>query len=270
MLAIIGGSGLTRLSTLAVAQRQVVRTPYGDPSSALVFGQIAGREAMFLARHGHGHTIPPHRVNYRANLWALKDRGATAVVAVASVGGISEHQPGDLVLPHQLIDYTWGRDHTFFDGGDRKVVHVDFTRPYTPELRESCLAAAKVAGVAVTDGGIYGAVQGPRLETAREIDRMDHDGATMVGMTGMPEAALARELGLPYVAICVIVNHAAGRGDSKEAISMERLVATLEVGMDKVRTLLDQLVPTLATLADAIPPAPPEQPKPSKPEQPPS
>ena len=167
------------------------------------------------------------------------------------------------MLPHQLIDYTWGRDHTFFDGGDRKVVHVDFTRPYTPELRESCLAAAKVAGVAVTDGGIYGAVQGPRLETAGEIDRMDRDGATMVGMTGMPEAALARELGLPYVAICVIVN-LRGRA-TQDAISMERSGRPW-FGMDKVRTLLDQLVPTLAPLAEAIPPRPSnETPKRSNP-----
>ena len=270
MLAIIGGSGLTRLSTLAVGRREVVRTPYGDPSSVLVFGQVAGCNAIFLPRHGHGHTIPPHRVNYRANMWALKDRGATAVVAVASVGGIRGHQPGDLVLPHQIIDYTWGREHTFFDGGDRKVVHIDFTHPYTPALRERCLAAAKDAGIALADGGVYGAVQGPRLETAGEIDRMDRDGATMVGMTGMPEAALARELELPYVAICVIVNHAAGRVDSAESISMERLVATLDVGMDKVRTLLDKLAPLLAPLADALPVKPPEQPPPQEPETTPS
>ena len=270
MLAIIGGSGLTRLSTLAVARREVVRTPYGDPSSAVVFGQIAGCDAMFVARHGHGHTIPPHRVNYRANLWALKERGATAVVAVASVGGISGHLPGELVLPHQLIDYTWGRDHTFFDGGDRKVVHVDFTHPYTPALRSRCLAAAKDAGIPLVDGGVYAAVQGPRLESAGEIDRLDRDGATMVGMTGMPEAALARELELPYVAICVIVNHAAGRGDSTQAISMERLVATLDAGMEHVRSLLDKLVPSLAPAADATPASPPEQPPPSQPEEEPS
>ena len=146
MLAIIGGSGLTRLSTLAVAHREVVRTPYGEPSSALVFGQIAGRDVVFIARHGHGHTIPPHRVNYRANLWALKDRGASAVLAVASVGGIRDVTPGDLVLPHQLIDYTHGRESTFFDGGDQRVVHVDFTHPYTPSLRERCLAAAARPG----------------------------------------------------------------------------------------------------------------------------
>jgi len=246
MLAIIGGSGLTKLSTLAVARREVVRTPYGEPSSALVFGQIAGCDAVFLARHGHGHTIPPHRVNYRANLRALKDAGARAVVAVASVGGIRGHAPGELVLPNQLIDYTSGRAHTFFDGAGMPVVHVDFTHPYTPALRATCLDAANEAGIALTDGGIYGAVNGPRLETAAEIDRLDRDGATMVGMTGMPEAVLARELELPYVSICVVVNHAAGRGDSALAISMEALVQTLETGMEKVRALLELVAPRLA------------------------
>src|SRR4051794_15866018 len=139
MLAIIGGTGLTRLSTLAVAHREVVRTPYGEPSSTLVFGEIGGRRAVFLARHGHGHTIPPHRVNYRANIWALRNAGADAVLAVASVGGISGVTPGDLVLPHQLIDYTHDRDTTFFDGGDRTVVHVDFTHPYAETLRDKCV-----------------------------------------------------------------------------------------------------------------------------------
>jgi len=270
MLAIIGGSGLTRLSTLSVAHREVVRTPYGEPSSALLFGQIAGRDAVFLARHGHGHTIPPHSVNYRANLWALKARGATAVCAVASVGGIRGHAPGELVLPHQVLDYTWGREHTYFDGDDRKVVHVDFTRPYTPWLRERCLEAAKTAGIAIADGGVYAAVQGPRLESAAEIDRLERDGATMVGMTGMPEAALARELELAYVAICVVVNHAAGRGDSAEAIAMDALVRTLDAGMENVRALLDHLVPIVAPQADALPATPPEQPPPPKPEKTPS
>jgi 5'-deoxy-5'-methylthioadenosine phosphorylase len=243
MLAIIGGSGLTRLSTLAVAHREVVRTPYGEPSSALVFGQIASRDAVFIARHGHGHTIPPHRVNYRANLWALKQRGATAVLAVASVGGIRGGAPGDLVLPHQLIDYTHDRESSFFDGGDNRVVHVDFTHPYTPELRARCLAAAQAAGIRLVDGGVYGAVSGPRLETAAEIDRLDRDGATLVGMTGMPEAALARELGLPYAAIAVVVNHAAGRGDSSEHISMDGINKVLHAAMDKVRALLEHIVP---------------------------
>jgi len=243
MLAIIGGSGLTRLATLAVTRREVVRTPFGEPSSALVFGEVGARPVVFLARHGHGHTIPPHRVNYRANLWALREAGARAVVAVATVGGIRDHAPGTLVLPDQVLDYTWGREHTYFDGGDRKVVHVDFTHPYAPALRVLCLEAAGAAGLALANGGVYAAVQGPRLETAAEIDRLERDGATMVGMTGMPEAALARELELPYAAICVIVNHAAGRGDSREAISMEALVSTLDAGVDRVRKILDHLAP---------------------------
>ncbi len=243
MLAIIGGSGLTRLSTLEVARREVIRTPYGEPSSALVFGRVGGHEVVFLARHGHGHTIPPHRVNYRANLWALKKSGVTSVLAVASVGGIvGEYAVGDIVLPHQLIDYTSGREHTFFDGGDREVVHVDFTHPYTARLRQQCLAAARTAGISVHDSGVYGAVCGPRLETAAEIDRLARDGVTVVGMTGMPETALARELGVDYAAIAVVVNHAAGRGDSALSISMTGIVAALETAMDKVRLLIDQVL----------------------------
>ncbi|GMU72661.1 MAG: S-methyl-5'-thioinosine phosphorylase [Burkholderiales bacterium] len=243
MLAIIGGSGLTQLSTLAVTRREVVRTPYGEPSAPLLFGSVAGQPTVFLARHGHGHTIPPHRVNYRANLWALRARDAKAVLAVASVGGIRGVAPGALVLPDQIIDYTSGRAATFFDGEEGKVVHADFTRPYTSWLRERCLSAAASAGMALLDGGVYGAVNGPRLESAAEIDRMDRDGATLVGMTGMPEAVLARELGLPYAAICVVVNHAAGRGDSGEAISMDDLARTLAGGIDRVRALLDHLAP---------------------------
>lgn len=247
MLAIIGGSGLTQLSSLAVTGREIVRTPYGEPSAPLVRGRIARQEALFLPRHGHGHTVPPHRVNYRANLWALKDRGATAIVAVASVGGIRDCHPGDLVLPRQVIDYTHGRAATYFDGEEGRVVHVDFTRPYTPWLRERCLAAARSAGLPLADGGVYGAVNGPRLESAAEIDRMDRDGATLVGMTGMPEAALARELALPYAAICVVVNHAAGRADSAQTIAMDALVRTLEAGMAEVRRLLDHLDPVDGT-----------------------
>lgn len=243
MLAIIGGTGLTRLSTLAVTHRQVIRTPYGEPSAALVFGELAGHRALFLARHGHGHTIPPHRVNYRANLWALKEQGASCILAVASVGAIRGCRPGELVLPHQLIDYTWGRPQTFFDGGDQQVVHVDFTRPYAQRVRAICLTGARRGRIALQDGGVYGAVSGPRLETAAEIDRMDRDGATLVGMTGMPEAGLARELGVDYASVCVVVNHAAGRGDSVASVSMETIANVLESAMDRVRALIEHVVP---------------------------
>jgi 5'-methylthioinosine phosphorylase len=243
MLAIIGGTGLTRLSTLAVTHRQVIRTPYGEPSAALVFGELAGHRAIFLARHGHGHTIPPHRVNYRANLWALKEQGASAIVAVASVGAIRGCVPGDLVLPHQLIDYTSGRANTFFDGGDQQVVHVDFTHPYSQRLRAICATGARHGTIALEEGGVYGAVSGPRLETAAEIDRMERDGATLVGMTGMPEAALARELGVDYASVCVVVNHAAGRGDSVATVSMASIANVLEGAMDRVRALIQHVVP---------------------------
>src|SRR5258708_25159509 len=136
MLAIIGGSGLSKLGNMEVTQRKVVRTPYGEPSGALTFGRIVDCEVVFLARHGYGHTIAPHQVNYRANLWALKDSGADSIVSVASVGGIRKDLgPGVLVLPHQVIDYTWGRPSTLFEGSGAPVNHIDFTEPYSNGLR---------------------------------------------------------------------------------------------------------------------------------------
>ena len=243
MLGIIGGTGLTQLSNLEVTRRQVVRTPYGDPSGALTFGRLNQRDVVFLARHGYGHTIPPHEVNYRANIWALHAQGAGRVVSVASVGGIrSDLRPGALAIPHQVLDYTWGRKHTFFDGPDQPVTHVDFTQPYCEKLRDSLLKAAAAAGQAIVNGGVYAATQGPRLESAAEIDRLERDGADMVGMTGMPEAALAREIGLRYAAVAVVVNQAAGRGDSSEAIHLEQINAVLQAAMVKVRMLLEKLV----------------------------
>lgn len=243
MLAIIGGSGLTRLSNLDVSHREVARTPYGEPSGALTFGQICGCGAVFLARHGYGHSIPPHEVNYRANIWALKHNGAKGVVSVASVGGIrGDLNPGDIVVPHQIIDYTWGRKSTFFDGDGGAVTHIDFTEPYDRELRQQIIEAAAAAGIAIKAGAVYGATQGPRLETAAEIDRFERDGVHVVGMTGMPEAALARELDLPYAAIAVVANHAAGRGSSRDGIRFEDLEATLQEAMQRVRLIIERLV----------------------------
>ncbi|MCX7960457.1 MAG: S-methyl-5'-thioinosine phosphorylase [Burkholderiales bacterium] len=245
MLAIIGGSGLSRLATLEGERRQVVRTPYGEPSGPLTFGRIRGRDVVFLARHGYGHTIAPHRVNYRANIWALKEQGVEGVISVASVGGIrADFGPGTLVIPHQIIDYTWGRRNTFFDGPGDPVVHIDFTEPYAPALRARLLAAARACGEAVHDGGVYAATQGPRLETAAEIDRLERDGADIVGMTGMPEAALAREAGLAYAAIAVVANHAAGRGTSARAIALEAIERVLEAAMARVRRIIEEVVTT--------------------------
>lgn len=242
MLAIIGGSGLTQLSNLDVARREVVRTPFGEPSGALTFGSIGGKDVVFLARHGYGHTIPPHRVNYRANIWALAHVNATAIVSVASVGGIQAGLvPGSLVVPHQIIDYTWGRSMTFHENLDQRVVHIDFTEPYDEDLRKRVLAAARGVDVPIVDGAVYAATQGPRLETAAEINRLERDGADIVGMTGMPEAALAREAELPYAAIAVVANHAAGRGDSTHVIRFEKLEATLKRSMSSVRAIIDRL-----------------------------
>ncbi len=245
MLAIIGGSGLTTLSNLDVSHREVIRTPYGEPSGAIVFGQIAGQDIMFLPRHGHGHTIPPHMVNYRANIWALQANKATGIISVASVGGIrSDLEPGDIVLPHQIIDYTWGRKSTFFDGGTTPVTHIDFTEPYDLSLRERISKAADAQGIVLKDGAVYAATQGPRLETAAEVNRLERDGAHVVGMTGMPEAALAREANLPYAAINVVANHAAGRGSSANGIHFESLEAVLQEAMGRVRSIIEHLVVT--------------------------
>jgi 5'-methylthioadenosine phosphorylase len=225
MLAIIGGTGLTQLANLEITARQIVRTPYGEPSGPVTFGRIGACECAFLARHGGGHTLAPHEVNYRANLWALHSRGVRRVLAVATVGGIAANlKPGTIAVPEQIIDYTWGRKSTYFEGSEQPVTHVDFTHPYDAGMRKLALAAAKEAGVAAVDGGVYGATQGPRLETSAEIDRMERDGATMVGMTGMPEAALARELGLAYATLAVVANSAAGRGESSERIVVARAV----------------------------------------------
>jgi 5'-methylthioadenosine phosphorylase len=242
MLAIIGGSGLTKLANLEVGRRKLARTPYGDPSGAITYGRIGERDILFLARHGYGHTIAPHEVNYRANLWALKQAGADSVVSVASVGGIrNDIWPGALVLPHQIIDYTWGRTSTFFEGPGSPVNHIDFTEPYSRSLRATILAAAAACGERVTDGGVYAATQGPRLETAAEINRLERDGADIVGMTGMPEAGLARELGLEYAAITVVANYAAGRGDSERAVPLDKIEEILDEAMGRVRRIIEKL-----------------------------
>lgn len=250
MIGIIGGTGLTQLANLVVVRRQIVRTPYGDASQPLIFGKIAGHDVVFLARHGGGHTIPPHAINYRANIWALHSVGVTCLLAVATVGSIdSQLLPGDIVLPHQIIDYTHGRDNSYCDGIERPVMHIDFTHPYTEALRNICKQAAANIQQPLHDGGVYACSQGPRLETAAEIDRFERDGADLVGMTGMPEAALARELGLNYAALCPVANHAAGRGDSADHIHYELMMQHLGVTMEKVRSLISEIV-TLHKKAD--------------------
>ena len=237
-LGIIGGSGLARLATLDIEHQEAFSTPYGEPSAPLTFGQLAGRPVVFLPRHGAGHTLPPHRVNYRANVWALREAGAERVIGMAAVGGITQ-PPGTICVPDQLVDYTWGREHTYFDADLTQVTHVDFTEPYCAGLRDALLAAGARLGMAVVDGGTYAAAQGPRLESAAEIRRMESDGCDLVGMTGMPEAGLARELALCYACCAVVVNWAAGKSDGP--ITMEEIEANLETGMERARQLLGAL-----------------------------
>ncbi len=240
-LAIIGGTGLTSLKNLEISRREVVHTPYGEPSGALTFGRLCDREVVFLARHGYGHTIPPHMVNYRANLWALKYAGVSRVIAVCAVGGIRpDLLPGSLVIPDQVIDYTWSRDHTFFEKDLTQVTHIDFTEPYCTEMRSALIEAAQAAQISVASDGTYGATQGPRLESAAEINRMERDGCDMVGMTGMPEAALAKEMEFCYAVCAVCANWAAGRGEGD--INMTEIKANLSRSMAQVRLLLEQAI----------------------------
>ena len=241
-LAVIGGSGLYNFPGLENAARQRVDTPCGEASGEVVIGDFAGKRVAFLARHGESHSLPPHRVNYRANLWALHRLGARRVVGINAVGGIrADLGPRVIVLPDQLIDYTHGRLTSYCDTDGAEVRHIDFSAPYTESLRQSLLAAARAAGIAVIDGGCYGATQGPRLETRAEIARMKRDGCDLVGMTGMPEAALARELELDYACLALVANFAAGCGDEAE-ISIEEIFAHLAAATAAVPPLIAALL----------------------------
>lgn len=244
-LAIIGGTGLTRLKGLEITRREVMHTPYGEPSGPLTYGLFHGYEVVFLPRHGATHSIPPHQINYRANIWALRNAGIDTVLAMAAVGGITTRMaPGVIAVPDQIIDYTWSRHHTFFDGVDQEAVtHVDMTYPYNEELRQTLISAAHALGLDIVEGGTYAATQGPRLETTAEINRLERDGNDIVGMTGMPETALARELDLRYACCAVVANWAAGRGEG--IITMEEISRNLEGGMEKAKSLLSALLTRL-------------------------
>ena len=243
-VAIIGGTGLTALDTLKITRRETLSTPHGEPSSPVIHGELGGRAVAFLARHGPRHTLPPHKINYRANLWALHRIGVRQVVAVAAVGGIRDDMtPGVLAFPDQLVDYTWGRCCTFFEDNLGQVTHIDFTEPYCGELRERLIQAARALNLDARESCTYAAVQGPRLETAAEVRKLERDGCDIVGMTGMPEAALARELGLCYAACAVVANRAAGKVPG--AITMAEIERNLIEGMDKVKLLLIRVISML-------------------------
>ena len=242
-IAIIGGTGLTSLTGVEITETREVDTPFGSPSSALSFGRLGDKEIIFLPRHGKPHAIAPHKINYRANIYALKENGIENIIAVNAVGGItSEMYPERIVIPEQIIDYTYGRNHTFYEDKLDEVTHIDFTKPYNVTLRKQLLGVNAISDLNAFVGSVYAATQGPRLETAAEIDKLEKDGCDIVGMTGMPEAALAHELDINYVCLALVVNWAAGKSD--EEITMTLIEKHLEQGIGKVKRILKEFIKT--------------------------
>jgi 5'-methylthioinosine phosphorylase len=244
-LAIIGGTGLNDLAGATLVSSAMPNTLYGAISGVLDTLQLADKQFIFMPRHGRPHKVPPHKINYRANLAALKEAGVTQIIAINAVGGITPQAlAGAIVIPHDLIDYTWGREHTYSDGLSDRLDHVDLSEPYTPRLREIIITAAQQLSLPIVPSGVYAVTQGPRLETPAEIAKYEKDGCDIVGMTGMPEAALARELGLDYACISLVVNPAAGKGDGE--ITMADIQRVLDDGMGEVRALLVAVIKQLA------------------------
>ena len=245
-LAIIGGSGLARMEGLNITRREMVKTPFGAPSCPLIFGEYAGVDVVFLARHGNTHRFPPHKINYCANIWALHSVGIERIIAIGAVGGIADDcSVGKLVIPDQIIDYTVGRQNTFFDGGSDPVKHIDFSYPYDDALRKALIEGAeKTDGVALRRDGTLGVTQGPRPETAAEIARLQRDGCSLVGMTAMPETALAREMDMAYAACLVVVSRAAGIDGN--TVNTAELPQAISDAMISARSVLQKTLPLLA------------------------
>lgn len=239
-IAIIGGTGLTEFENLDVLHsHDRLSTALGAPSSDIVEGMLNGTRLLFLARHGHPHAVPPHKINYRANLLALQQLGAEKIIAVNAVGGIhSKAIAGHISVPHQIIDYTQGRENTFFDGIFKPLDHIDFSHPYDEALRQHLIRIISTQNIpqGFSDFGVYGATQGPRLESIAEVNRLEKDGCDLVGMTGMPEAALARELNIPYASLCLVVNPAAGK--SEALITMDDIRAVIGLGMKEIKQII--------------------------------
>jgi 5'-methylthioadenosine phosphorylase/5'-methylthioinosine phosphorylase len=252
-IAVIGGSGFQRWERFEASACHTVETPYSAEPVPVHAGSLAGQNILFLPRHGRDHSLPPHLINYRANLWALRELGARSIVAIATVGGITRvAEPGLLMIPDQILDYTWGREPTFFDAADGVVAHVDMTEPYCDGLRRCLAEAGNSAGASLVDGGTYAATQGPRFETAAEVRRLERDGADIVGMTGMPEATLARELQLAYATIAIIVNPAAGKVEG--GISMDQVRAWQSAGRGAAENLLAAAMPVIREQTFEVPP----------------
>lgn len=240
-IGIIGGSGLYSMNGLTSLEEVSLSTPFGPPSSVYVKGKLGGSEVVFLSRHGIPHRIPPHKVNYRANIWGFKTLGVERIFSVSAVGGIrADTAPGALVLLDQIIDMTQGaRPATFHD--EDRVVHVDFTFPYCPELRDALLRASRSNGIPIRETGVYLCVNGPRLETASEIRYFSQIGADVVGMTAMPEAVLAREMEICFTGIAVVTNHAAGITENK--LTVTEVVETMNRSLGLLGKLLEAAVP---------------------------
>jgi 5'-methylthioinosine phosphorylase len=242
LIAVIGGTGLyAMMDDFEMVRQEIINTPYGEASSPLVHGVLHGKSVVFLARHGFTHRLPPHRINYRANIWMLKKSGVNKILAVNAVGGIHPNSPPEtIIIPDQIIDYSWGREHTFYSEDLTRVEHIDFTHPYSESLRKTLITAGKNCAINLVESGVYGCTQGPRLETAAEIKRLQRDGCDLVGMTGMPEASLAREISIDYASIAVVANWAAGLSDDE--ISMEQIESSLQNGMESVKRLVSETV----------------------------
>lgn len=241
-IAVIGGTGLyAMMDDFEMSHQEVINTPFGEASSPLVFGKLLGKEVVFLARHGFTHRLPPHRINYRANIWMLKKTGVKKILAINAVGSMNEQcQPEHIVIPDQIIDYSWGREHTFYAEDLTRVVHIDFTSPYSESLRQTIIQAGTNINSHLREKAVYACTQGPRLETAAEITRLSRDGCDLVGMTGMPEASLARELSIEYASIAIVANWAAGINEG--GINMEQIELHLQNGMEQVKQLITEVI----------------------------
>lgn len=243
MFGIIGGTGLDKIEGLTVEKYEPIETPYGETSEPLTFGSFGNQKIIFLARHGKNHSIPPHLINYQANIWGLHSAGVKNLIAINTVGSIkTEFMPGDFVFPNQIIDYTYCRKNTFSDGVKKSVNHIDFTYPFDDNLRNQFSKISNLLKLKNHVNAVYASVQGPRLESAAEINRYENDGVNIVGMTGMPEASLAREIGLNYAIICPVANHAAGRGLNKAGITHEEISVNSEKMSKNIANLIKGII----------------------------
>jgi len=240
-IAIIGGSGLSQLPELVIKDEVKLDTPWGKPSATIIIGKLNKIEVIFLPRHGNSHSIPPHKINYRANIWALNEMAIKKIISVNAVGGITKlMNPNSIVVPDQIIDYTYNREHTFYEEDKNDIKHIDFTMPYSEVLRNQLIEAAQSIKLKIYKKGVYGVTQGPRLESAAEISKLEKDGCNIVGMTGMPEAGLAKEIGIDYACYSLVTNWAAGKSD--ENITMEMIEKNLEDGLKNIKRLIFEVI----------------------------